>query len=107
MQDFSGPINLHLLLSFALKKLAMQVEAFEVTIKMKQLGFLSTFLACAGLGFVSMSNLLLALPSQDGSTSCWQIENGWQWRCAKSGHPADELLIHNRSHERVLFDVDT
>lgn len=77
-----------------------------VQIKVKKAGFLSAFLACVGLGFASMFNLVLALPAQDGSTNCWDIENGWRYRCAKSGYQADEIVIHNGSGERVLFAID-
>lgn len=77
-----------------------------VQIKVKKAGFLSAFLACVGLGFASMFNLVLALPAQDGSTNGWDIENGWRYRCAKSGYQADEIVIHNGSGERVLFAID-
>ncbi|HAJ58794.1 MAG TPA: hypothetical protein DCP31_05645 [Cyanobacteria bacterium UBA8543] len=53
-----------------------------------------------------MSNLVLAAPAQDGATRCEQIENGWRYRCTKSGYGADKILIQNRSNERVLFDID-
>lgn len=73
---------------------------------MQRSGVISIGLVFVGLGILSISNLVLAAPSSDGSTTCFLIQDGWRYRCTKSGQPADKLQIKNKSNVTVLFDID-